>query len=300
VLIVLLIVSGVLLSRFLVQVPKAKFSFKAAIIDQLSDEYQNPDFNSTGPVATALRDSGFSVSYFESSKVNVAFYRNLAKDNYGLIVLRSHAALRVGETLVDFFTSEEFNENRYSAEINDGLLAKGYYSWKPNKSYFTITPKFIEHLEGSFPKSFIVAMGCNSLNASTVEMAEAFIGKGATAYVGWTGLVDPTHTDDQTIKLLQAFLKENKTLREALDTLHRDPTYGSLMECFPPTADDLRLSDLTAESNDYAILGASASDSRPFLVVLGRDATVRGSEVPALCRAKQVYQAFKPPRDAYV
>ncbi len=300
VLLVLLVVSGVLLSRFPVQVPEPKFSFKAAVVDQLGEEYPNPDFNSTGPVATMLRDAGFNVSYYGSSLVTVAFYRELAKSNYGLIVLRSHAALRVDRTLVDFFTSEEFNENRYSTYLNDGLLAKGYYSWKPDKFYFTITPSFIGSLEGSFPKSVVVAMGCNTLNKTVTGMAEAFISKGATAYVGWTGLVGPTHTDDETIKLLQAFVKEGKTLREALNLLQRDPTFGSYMKCYPPTAEDLKLSDLTAEKTTFAMFLGPLPDSRPFLAISERDVAAHGPKVPALHGVRLICQAFESSEDGYV
>lgn len=300
VLLVLLVVSGILLPRFLMQIPKPEFSLKAAIIDQLGKEYPNQGFNSTGPVAVMLKNAGFNVSCYKSSAIDVAFYRNLAEGNYGLIVLRSHAALREDETLVDFFTSEEFSENRYGAEQADGLLAKGYYSREPSKFYFTITSRFIERLEGSFPKSIVVAMGCNSLNRTATEMAEAFISKGATAYVGWTGLVGSTHTDDETIKLLQAFVKEGKTLREALNLLQRDPTSGSYMKCYPPTTEDLKLSDLTAEKTTFAMFPGSFADSRPFFAISERDAAAHGPKVPALHGVRLVCQAFESSEDGYV
>jgi len=162
-----------LLSSFLLQTREVEFSLKAAIIDQLGDEAQNSDFNETGVVANILKNTGFDVSYYESKTVNVNFYKGLAGYNYGIIILRAHSAAREGETIVDFFTSEEFNGDEHVSEQNNGWLTKGIYSWKPDKFYFAITPEFIKNLEGCFPKSIVIVMGCWSLKPECKQMAEA-------------------------------------------------------------------------------------------------------------------------------
>jgi len=244
---VAMIVLGFVISSFLLQTQEVEFSLKAAIIDQLGKEFPNSDFNKTGVVASILEGAGFNVSYHKSKTVNVNFYKGLAKHNYGLIILRSHSATREGETIVDFFTSEEFSLYKHVSERDNGWLTKGYYEWEPEKSYFAITPKFIEDLEGCFPKSIVVAMGCNSLNETCIEMAEAFIKRGAEAYIGWTGLVHPSHTDNETVRLLKQFLVENKTLGGSIDTLKRDPLYGGRMEYYPLEAGNITISTLIAE-----------------------------------------------------
>jgi hypothetical protein len=248
-----IIVLGFLLSRFLLQTQEVKFSLKAAIIDQLGEEFHNSDFNDTGIVANILKNAGFNVSYHRSETVNVTFYKGLAKYNYGIIILRSHSATRKGETIVDFFTSEEFRADKYVSERNNGLLTQGYYSWEePRKFYFAITPKFIENLEGCFPKSIVIAMGCNSLNATCKEMAEAFIKKGAKAYIGWTGLVQPSHTDDKTIDLLEMLLEKNKTIADAVSTILPDYHFlpQSEMDYYPQKVGSLRISDLIGEAKN--------------------------------------------------
>jgi hypothetical protein len=248
--ILIFIISGVMFSKFFFQPAEPAFSLKAAIVDQLGNEVPNSKFNETGVVANMLKSVGFTVYYYKSDAVNVAFYRELAKDNYGIIVLRVHSAMRIGEALVDFFTTERFGADKYGSELDDGLLTEGYYSWKPGESYFAITAKFIENLEGNFPKSIIIAMGCNSLNQTTTKMAEAFKKKGAVAYVGWTGLVDPSHTDEAALKLLQSFLLENRTLDESISILEPDQIYGSTMKWYPPSEGDLKLSDLVSEKKN--------------------------------------------------
>jgi len=246
--ILIFIISGVMLSKFFFQPAEPAFSLKAAIVDQLASEIPNSKLNETGAVANMLKSVGFTVYYYKSEAINVAFYRELAKNNYGIIVLRVHSAMRIGEALVDFFTTERFNADKYGSELDDGLLTKGYYSWKPDEYYFAITPKFIENLEGTFPKSIIIAMGCNSLNETATKMAEAFKKKGAVAYVGWTGLVDSSHTDEATLRLLQSFVLENRTLDEST-RIEPDPIYRSRMNYYPPGAGNLTIFDLVKEAN---------------------------------------------------
>ncbi len=245
---VTIIVLGFLLVQIFLQNPEVKFSFNAAIVDQLGGEFPNSDFNETGIVSDILHDAGFNVSYHKGNTVNVAFYKGFARYNYGIIVLRAHFATREGETIVDLFSSEEFSMYKYASERDNGLLTKGNYSWKPGKFYFAVTPKFIENLEGGFPKSIVIAMGCNSLNETCKEMAEAFIKKGAKAYIGWTGLVELSHTDNETIKLLNKFFIENKTLSEAVNASKLDPIRMSQMKYYPLEAGNLTMSDLIKEA----------------------------------------------------
>jgi len=251
---VVTIVLGFLISAFLLQTREVKFSSRAAIIDQLGEDFPNTEFNET--VTSLLENNGFNVSYHSSESVNVTFYKELAKYNYGIIIFRAHSALRKGETMVDFFTSEEYSEDKYVSEQDNGLLTRGYYLWKPNKFYFAVTPKFIENLEGSFPKSIIIAMGCNSLNETCTEMANAFINKGAKAYIGWTGLVNPSHTDSETIKLLRRLLEEDQTIMDAVSTVSPDWSFfpPSEMKFYPLSAGNLRISDLMAEAKAIATL----------------------------------------------
>jgi hypothetical protein len=67
-------------------------------------------------------------------------------------------------------------------------------------------------------------------------MAEAFVEKGAKAYVGWSGSVSASHTDSATINLLKHLLMDNRTLTEAVDQTMQDvgadPAYKSVMLSF--------------------------------------------------------------------
>jgi hypothetical protein len=208
------------------------------------------------------------VSYFSSENVTVPFYEKLVEGDYGIIIFRAHSAMRVDQPIVDLFTSEEYDENKYYEYRSGGFLSKAEYlvplGQETGQFYFAITPNFIERL-GSFPKSIIIAMGCSSLNVS--GMAQAFINKGAKAYVGWTNVVLPNDTDYETTKFLEMFLGENRTLATsiAITSPHnyhdpeKDISVISQMDFYPvlPSVGDLRISDLIAEARGSKTLASS-------------------------------------------
>jgi len=252
IILVSIIILAFMLSFMLLQTPN-KFSLKAAIIDQLGEDCSNPDF--VANVTNILNATGFTVTYHESKSVNVTFFKELAKYNYGIIILRVHTALRADNSTVDLFTSEEYAEDKYVAEQENVLLTQGSYLGRPEK-FFAVTPGFIENLEGRFPRSVVIAMGCWSLKQGCEEMAEAFIKKGAEVYIGWTDTVGSSHTDNETIKLLRMLLEKNETIEDAVYRITPDWNFapGSKMKYYPRTdaVGNLKISDLIAEAKTFS------------------------------------------------
>lgn len=225
------------------------FSLKAAIIDQLGAELPNPAFVNNATIT--LEACGFDVTYYNET-IDVDFFKELAKRNYGIIILRAHSALRNDSSTVDLFTSEPYVSSAHSYEQENGLVVMGtlYYT-EASPEYFAVTSKFIENLEGTFPKSIVIAMGCWGMKPGLEQtLAGAFVRKGATAFLGWTNLVGYSHSDDETSKLLTNFFVHNKTLDEAVGGTERDfAYYGSQMRYYPSEVGSLRISDLVAEAN---------------------------------------------------
>jgi hypothetical protein len=251
IILVSIVFAGSILSFTLSQEPK--FSLKAALIDQLGMSFPNPEF--VDNITNILSAAGFSVTYYESKNVNVSLFSGLAKDDYGIIILRTHSALRLDNSTVDLFTSEEFTLDKYTEMLDRGLLSNGSYLWDTSKHYFAITSNFIENLEGRFPRSIVVAMGCWSLKPDVRQLANAFINKGAEVYIGWTDMVESRHTDSETIKLLRMLLEGNQTIEDAVYSTDPDwsfPPARSTMSFYRQTSavGSLKISDLTAEAKN--------------------------------------------------
>lgn len=242
-----LIVVALVAGFFLFPRPsEPRFSMNAAIIDQLAGELANPVFveNATSILAA----SGFNVTYYNTT-LDVEFFKKLGKLNCGIVILRVHSALRYGNSTVDLFTSEKFQASAHRTEIENGQVVRGTLSITgPPQDYFAVTHKLIEALDGSFPKSIVIAMGCWSLKPGLEDtLADAFIEKGAKAYIGWTDRVGFLFTDAETTKLLERLLVLDRTIDEAISGSLTDPTYGGEMRCHPAASGGLRVSDLIAE-----------------------------------------------------
>ncbi|MGB9740816.1 MAG: hypothetical protein ACPLW5_03505 [Candidatus Bathyarchaeales archaeon] len=244
----IIIIVGAALFQFfwLNQEGEVKFSLKAAIIDQLSKDFPNKNFVSN--ITEMLEEYNFTVTYYNYTQVNVEFFKGLARSNYGIIILRLHSALRIGGSAVDFFTSEPYDPSKYTKEQNEGLLVNGTLLYS-GKQYFAFTPTFVEKLEGTFPKSIVIAMGCQSLNQTVKQqMAKAFCYKGAKVYIGWSSWVSWEHADKETMNLLQRLLSENKTIEEGVERAYPDPSYGARLNFYPKSAGGLKISDLIEEA----------------------------------------------------
>jgi len=231
------------------QEAEVKFSLKAAIIDQLSEDEILRNQTFVNEVSAILMKCNFLVDYYNYTKTNVAFFKGLAKANFGIIILRLHSALRMDGSAVDFFTSEPYTTDKYTREQKEGLLVNGTIIYS-KKQYFAFTSKFVEELEGTFPKSIVIAMGCQSLNQTAGQpMARAFCDrKGAKVYIGWSGWVSVKHSDEETIKLMSRLLQEDKTIGEAIKDAKKDPNYGAYLKFYPESARDLKVSSLIKEA----------------------------------------------------
>jgi len=251
------------------------FSVNAVIIDELALDSPNSTFVKT--VNTMLTRSGFNVSYVCNKSVTVDFFSELAKDNYGIIILRTHTAMREQGKTVDIFTSQPYSGSLYAQDQNENppLLVEGNFNNSESNGYFAITSEFINDLDGSFPKSIIFMMGCWSLMPGYEQVAQAFISKGAAVCTGWSNMVLPGDTDSETIKLIGAMVQGSDVGSAVLETqpqsyFEGNSTITSKVGFYPTTASGLTLSYLLSETRNSAGLEAMV----PKVIVVKKGWTI--------------------------
>jgi hypothetical protein len=191
---------------------------RAALIDQLSAIVPDPAFNDS--VRATLLSAGYSLDYFAPAQVTIGLLESLPQRDYSLIIFRAHS----GSGYI--YTSEPYTTSKYVLEQLTNQVVPAEVD---NKVYFAITNSFVsESMHGEFPGSLIIIMGCSGLYGR--DMAQAFLGKGANAVVGWTGSVDAGFTDSSTETLVQ-YLAQGRTVKDAVmmtsDKLGPDPVYGA-------------------------------------------------------------------------
>ena len=205
----------------------------AVIVDQLSLTQPNQAF--VEEATATLERGGYVVDYFPGEEVTVEFYRELPTHGYDIIVLRSHAGrLEYSDSgrlteIVGLFTSDPYDRETYYEEQLAGRLAFAYYN-EGGPLYFGVLPEFIRSaMRGDFDGATIVMMGCDGLRSR--DTAEAFLERGAGAFVSWSDQVSAAHTDAATERLLERLLLDGLTVAEAVREtaaeVGPDPVYNA-------------------------------------------------------------------------
>jgi len=221
---------------------------KAAIVDQLYSLQPNEDF--IIQVTQELEDYGFEVDTYQGDEVTVDLYRRLPGYGYELIIFRAHSGLlgSKGEAIerTCLFTNEPYSETRHISEQLSDQLAKARiaenYPW-----VFGIGDEFvIQSMEGEFDHAVIIMMGCSCLYLE--DLAQAFIAKGASAYLAWDGTVDLDYVDKATPYLIKQLCVDKVTVGKAvtstMNVVGPDPKYHAILKYYPPQSANKNLEQL--------------------------------------------------------
>jgi hypothetical protein len=98
-----------------------------------------------------------------------------------------------------------------------------------------------------FDDTVIIMMGCEGIYLP--DLAEAFIDKGASAYLAWDASVNLDYVDEATPCLIRQLCSEKATIKEAVDStmvdIGPDPKYGAELQYYPSGTGDKTLEELT-------------------------------------------------------
>lgn len=217
---------------------------RAAIVDQLYDLH--PDEAFTDGAASILAHSGFQADIIRGKEVTLDFYSHLPEYGYKIIVFRAHSGLlqltedtpeqKTGPTYL--FTGEPYIITKNVWDQLGDRISPGRIT-QESTPVFAVSPAFISHdMAGSFRNTIIIMMGCATAYKS--DMAESFINKRASAYIGWSASVTIDYTDKATLNLLNNLLTSQLSLQDAVATTMSevgfDPQYNSRLKYYPEDA----------------------------------------------------------------
>ncbi len=222
---------------------------RAAIVDQLSVLQENPAF--IAGVTGQLEEFGLEVDLYQGDEIDVNFYRELPTRGYKLIVFRAHSGILEEDETVHLkttvFTNEVYSRWKYQVDQLEDRLFRATigedYDW-----VFSISPKFVrESMPGRFDDTVIIMMGCAGIYID--DLAQAFIDKGASAYLAWDVSVMLNYVDKATLHLVDQLCSERATVQQAVDSTMQvigpDPTYDADLHYYPPGIGGRTLEDLT-------------------------------------------------------
>jgi hypothetical protein len=150
-----------------------------------------------------LRVAGLSWVRYDSPTVDSM--RGMSSGGYRIIILRIHS----GPNAIS--TSEPYSLLSHAFEQVTDRVGKFHVE---GRDYFAILPEFVRTMAGRFDGATILLMGCNSLAQS--DMAKAFLEKGASAVIGWKGLIMPSDADLAILVLLGKLVIEQRPIMTAV------------------------------------------------------------------------------------
>jgi len=209
---------------------------KAVIIDQLYDAHPNDIFHKR--VTGYFEKAGYEVDIITTEDVTVDFFKKLPSLNYEYVIYRGHS-LADGNvkklSSATLFTGEKHDYHKYIKEQFEGHVGKGVpYLWAEVKAlggfenlqdetYFVIGADLIEEVSiGTFPDSKIILGGCET--AEKEALANAFLNRGASEVVGWSGLIGLKDNDLLIGLLLNQTLVNDVELEEAVKLVNEEFT----------------------------------------------------------------------------
>ena len=214
-------------------------NLRVAIFDPLAERGGGQGF--TDSCADLFESTGCDVVIYSGSEVTVSLLKRVPR-GLDVLILRVHSG--VFEDTVWLFTAEEYDSSRHILEQLSGELhiARTTPSTDP---LFAVGSKFVRnYMKGRLQDTLIVMMGCEGLHS--IDLGQAFLDSGASAYVSWDTLVSLSHADAATMGLLEAMVIDGMSLEEAVEhcqsTVGTDKYYDSRLEYIPEDAGVFRLS----------------------------------------------------------
>jgi hypothetical protein len=168
----------------------------------------------------------YEVTYRTTAAVNVESFKNL--HNYGIVVIATH-----GDTFYEGILSlwqPVFGWNFWGAQVTmltgHKSSAANYPTYETDLkkgrmaivggvigNTYAVLPSFIQHYSGAMPNSIVYIGACRSTYNTT--MANAFLGKGAGTYFGYTEYVDGAFATQTGTNFFTEFVTNGKSTGDA-------------------------------------------------------------------------------------
>jgi len=180
-----------------------------------------------------------NVTYLKGSQITAAIFKDLSA--FGIVYFSGHGST-TDDSSYAISTGEEYSATRelqLELEADQNSKSINYYftkfqtAWdsrllgKADKTTFGIKAAFINDYSKTLPGSLIYFDSCEGL--SNQSMAQAFVNKGAAAYLGWSWVVSDYLgvLNNTTSNIFSSFVA-GKTIAEAMSARPTDYNFADL------------------------------------------------------------------------
>jgi hypothetical protein len=220
-------------------------SRRAVIVDQLGETHPNQPL--AADIVDLLRGAEYDVIYVPPSQVDVQLYRTLPNRGYDFVLLRTHLATELheretvegaptvtSEPQSSIFTNEPYTQFAHLPDQHARRLYASRTGPEDPLSKFGISADFIaSSTAGDFGGAIVLAMGCAGLR--TPHLADAFIARGASAFISWDEEVTAEHNDRATKLLIESLTSGRApadAVADVMAVVGPDPFYDSSLRYY--------------------------------------------------------------------
>ncbi len=216
----------------------------ALIYDSLSTEF--PNDNLIANLTETLESHGVRVTVVRGYNATLDWL--VAMGRYDLVIIRAHGAYNgdpdSGKPLGPYIYTGMTDGLAYA--LYDGLidegLRKGYFAFgvipvpgvplEDLTRYLTVSPLYVREQVGRMNGTIVVYSGCYGFTDD--RLAEAFISRGASYFIGWDGNVTLTFSDYALEEIVSSLASHEWNVEAALTainkTISRDPATGAVLK----------------------------------------------------------------------
>ena len=223
-------------------------ALNCAIVDHLYNLQPNQEFIDN--VTEEFEKVGFTVDVYQGDEITIDFYRQLPSHGYKLILFRVHGGLLENETgmkdKIWLFTNEPYSRMRYyMMQLRDQV--SGGAIRLDSESVFAISSKFVtDIMRYNFNDTIIINMACAAFYND--DLADAFMKRGASAYLGWDVSVGLSYVEKATVALVEKLCTEEMTIAQAVTSTMEeegpDPNNNAFLKYYSPENADKTLKQI--------------------------------------------------------
>jgi hypothetical protein len=294
-------------------------SNRALVLAPYRTYFESHGGDEANEVAQILTDAGYDVTFKQDAQVTVNDFKNLS--NYGVLAVSSHGDNYYKGLLTLWFTTFGESIPFWAEGSSQVIVLTNVALTTANKATYeadlktqrlvlaadntlAITPSFIKTYAGTMPSTLVYMSSCRSTFNST--MADAFLGRGAKAYLGYSNYVGTPFATSHGMSTFQQLAEGKKTGELTgigdVDTASQNAIYQLFGVNNLVIIESLRngtfeignLSGWTTEGDTRVIshLGPLASPQGAYMSIIS---TGLGSVTQSQSR---IFQTFKVPANA--
>ena len=218
-------------------IPNSK---NAGVLDPLYDDW--PPESTPDDICALLDSAGYNVEFVSSDDVNLDFFSELDKKQYGVVFLRTHGGMINvdGDDKLHIMARPFFDDFPPDSGFDGVNVFYVSTNWGGKFAYAFNNEFVLNYMNtNKFPDSIFHLLVCHGGDPlAEDDMINTFLDLGVGCYTGWTGNASPTYGDPAAVQFFEVLCDNTDTPNDVEDAIDEITASGRSPD--PSTGAELR------------------------------------------------------------